>query len=502
MLEAKVHSQLRTFLRNQQDSAWNHHLTMARMVARGLRLKRSTIIQTGVSHEEYLPSYITPALLCDSPVMIVTDKQRQKKLIENDLYFFQKSLNIGLSIENKNEINIVNKPNLLVVDYQTWLDKTYSHSLNSSSSIIVTNAEKLPNIISDYLTQEIISQQWYQLVIDFPQHQDILRDKLAKLTQLIYAHPRNRDDSYLLDEEEIIVINQICELVKTVGDNNSAGQKFLDFQSKLLSYPNYVGYFKIDRNQPSFSLNVSPLELKSSINKIWQNNNFVLIANYLEPEKYPVDYGDKLGIDLEEFTCLKFFPSAQKYSLKMYFTKGLPFPNNPNFLAKVNQEILALVAAIKIDHHPIVIIIDDLPLQGQITTNLAANFGTRVQLKSQKIKNNTILVCDLKFWLTHQTTIKSPQLLIIPTLPIPSLENPLVSAQVTYYKQRKKDWFRLFLLPQTIKILQRATISVRENNGVLALLDNRVNHRSYGIKILQSLEPYEKINYLDLDWLN
>ena len=98
--------------------------------------------------------------------------------------------------------------------------------------------------------------------------------------------------------------------------------------------------------------------------------------------------------------------------------------------------------------------------------------------------------------------LRSPQLLIIPTLPIPSLENPLISAQVTYYKNNKKDWFRLFLLPYTIKILQQAITSIRKHDGVLALLDNRVNNRSYGTKILQALEPYGKINYLDLDWLN
>ncbi len=249
-------------------------------------------------------------------------------------------------------------------------------------------------------------------------------------------------------------------------------------------------------------MKVVPLELKSLMNNFWKKNNIIFLANYLEPEKFPINYSDNLGIDLEDFTCLKFAPSSRHKSLKIYSTKNLPLPNSPNFLLRINQELLALIGAIKINHRPIIVITDDLPLQGQITTSLAANFGSRVKLNSQIISDNTILVCELAFWLNNYTKLRSPQLLVMPTLPIPSLENPLISAQVTYYKNRKKDWFRLFLLPYTIQIMQQASISIRQNDGVLALLDNRVNYRSYGTKILESLEPYAKINYLDLDWLN
>ena len=501
MLEAQVHSQLRDFLRNQQDSPWRHHLTMARMVARGLRLKRSTIIQTGVNHEEYFPSYITPALLSDSSVVIVTDKTTQKRLIQDKIPLLQQSLNNKSLITNKCGITLDSTSTVFVIDYQTWLDKLFKQLLDLNMTTIITEAEKLPDMMTEYLSQEITSQQWYQLAVNSPKYQHIIRDKLAKLTKLIYAHPPNPYESYLLDEEEITIINDICNLIKDQQPNYDFEQ-FIEFQKLLLSHPDYISYFKVNRSQASFTIKVSPLELKSSVSNLWSNHNLILLANYLEPQKYPVDYSDKLGLNLENFTCLKFSPSAQNNSLKIYFTKNLPFPNSPHFFPRVNQEILALVGAIKINHHPIIIIINELPLQGQITTSLAAQFGSRVKLNSPKISNNTILVCDMGFWLNNQMKLRSPQLLIIPTLPIPSLENPLISAQVTYYKNSKKDWFRLFLLPYTIKILQQAVTYIRNNDGVLALLDNRVNNRSYGTKILQALEPYGKINYLDLDWLN
>jgi ATP-dependent DNA helicase DinG len=38
---------------------------------------------------------------------------------------------------------------------------------------------------------------------------------------------------------------------------------------------------------------------------------------------------------------------------------------------------------------------------------------------------------------------------------------------------------------------------VRESQGVVALLDNRVNHRSYGQQVLAALSPLARLSYVD-----
>jgi ATP-dependent DNA helicase DinG len=45
--------------------------------------------------------------------------------------------------------------------------------------------------------------------------------------------------------------------------------------------------------------------------------------------------------------------------------------------------------------------------------------------------------------------------------------------------------------------LQRAIAPVRENQGIVALLDSRVVNRSYGVQILSALSPLARLNYLD-----
>ena len=79
------------------------------------------------------------------------------------------------------------------------------------------------------------------------------------------------------------------------------------------------------------------------------------------------------------------------------------------------------------------------------------------------------------------------------------MEHPLVSGRVNFYKQQGLDCFRLYLLPKALQDLQRAITSVRESQGVVAILDSRVIRRSYGQQILAALSPFAKIDYLDSD---
>ncbi|NCO75384.1 MAG: DNA helicase [Cyanobacteria bacterium] len=502
MLEVEVHLEFKKFLRQKPHWDWIHNLTMARIVARGIRLRKSTIIQTGVNYLQYYPSYLTPVLLSSVSVVIVVKKEIQSILVKEKIPFLQQWLNTTKIVTTEYQQNLAKKSILYVISYDDWLNLVINNLFDNDIITIIDEAENLPDIITQYLTQEITFQDWYSLQLLFPQYQNIIRENLAKLTKSIYSHPKNPDNSYLLEEEEIIIIDNLYNVFHQQIENSEICQKFINLKLFLAQNDKYINYFTTHREKGSFSLKSSPLELKSLISNIWQNKSLILLSNYLEQNKYPVDYCEYLGLKLDTFTCLKFSFDIQSQHLKLYIPHNFPFPNNPEFQSRVTQEILALVSSIKINHHPIIVIIDDVPLQGQITSNLAAYFGSRVQLNSLNIGKNSILVCDIKFWLNYQSQLLTPILLIFATLPIPPLENPLISAQVTHYKNQKKDWFRFYLLPSAIKLLQQATISIRKNQGVIALLDNRVNYRSYGVNILQSLEPYAKINYLDLDWVN
>ncbi|NJK28263.1 MAG: hypothetical protein HC925_06965 [Coleofasciculaceae cyanobacterium SM2_3_26] len=104
-----------------------------------------------------------------------------------------------------------------------------------------------------------------------------------------------------------------------------------------------------------------------------------------------------------------------------------------------------------------------------------------------------ILVTGWRFWREHQASLPAPDLLAICTLPIPSLEHPLVASRVGYYRRQHLNWFSLYLLPTAISELQRAIAPVRRCQGKVVLLDNRLLHRSYGRQILDALRPMQRL---------
>ena len=127
LLESEVHSYLRDFWRAKSQPHWQHHLTMARLVARALRLGRSALIQTGSSVKRYCYSYITPALLGNSPVLIVAPLSVQKQLQEIAIPQLQQWLATNKSIIKESALVFPsssfweNFDGIMLIEPQTWL---------------------------------------------------------------------------------------------------------------------------------------------------------------------------------------------------------------------------------------------------------------------------------------------------------------------------------------------------------------------------------------------
>ncbi|PAX45719.1 helicase C-terminal domain-containing protein, partial [Brunnivagina elsteri] len=186
----------------------------------------------------------------------------------------------------------------------------------------------------------------------------------------------------------------------------------------------------------------------------------------------------------------------------LYLPYNIPLPNTPEFQPAFIHQVRTLVCLSATAPGLTVILVGDVPLKAQIGTILASEFGSRVQVEKTCLDENGILVTGWEFWREHHSVLPSPQLMVIATLPLPSLENPLVAGRVAHYKRSHQDWFRLYLLPTAVNELQRAIAPARESKAVVALLDSRVVNRSYGAQILSALSPLARINYLEPNLFN
>ena len=502
MIEVEVHSSLRDFLRANGDRNFPHHLTMARLIARALRLGRSTLMQTGSSVSKYCLSYLMPILLGDWSVIIVAPDTPQQYLFE-EIAKLQTWL--GSNKQVRRGDRWLQSDRILLTSPQDWLGDRLSNGTKFPPNIptIIERADDLEEWTRNLLTVTISEVDWLELEYFAPIYRDLIRKIKVQLDGSIFARPRNPYGNHVLLQSELEPLDKLCQ---QLSEKKLLTEKFRLFwhKSQQKDTVSWISRPPIDYRTDKdtrdwFMLNFAPGEVRSQLQPIWRQQPVVILGGFLDIESTATTYRQRLGFDLEMLS-LKFTPNRQNNHIQIYLPNRLPLPNTPDFQSVSIEQSLLLVSLSSSVKQLIVIIADDLPLQAQVGSALAGEFGSRVKVENKAIDDRSILICGWSFWKQYQEVLPIPRLVVIVTLPIPSLENPLVASRVAYYKNRRKDWFRLYLLPTALKTIEQTVVPLRESQSIIALLDNRVNSRSYGKAILAALEPCARINYIDPTW--
>lgn len=475
------------------ETNWAHHLTLGRLVARALRLQRSALIQTALKSDRltvpYRLSYLTPLLLAESSAILVVGAKVREKILRVEIPYLQAWLKTNKQIVVGEAFPNPDFSGLLLLSPEVWLKKQLESatSLPDNVTTLIDGADFLPSWIEEALTVAIAPEDWSNLMCQYPESADLIRDVRIDLTKAVFSHPANPYDSYLVTEVELAGVR---DLIDRLPLQDTIWQHFASSADRRIIWAN------IERDRGSFSLFSAPTTVSSLLAPIWQRQPVVLVGGFVELDSQAPIYRNYLG--LGELTCVKFASDRQTESIELYIPKRFPLPNTPQYQSALIGQISLLLQSYWHKDRLAVIIIGDSPLKSQVAAILASEFGSQVRL--EKVSPTGILVCGWEFWEREQDSLTAPHLTAIATLPIPSVESPVVAGRVAYYKQKRQDWFRLYLLPAALRELQRAIAPVRESQGVLALLDSRVNYRSYGQDVLAALSPYNRINYPDRSW--
>jgi len=472
MLEVEVHTGLLAYLRQgKHQIVWQHHLTMARLVGRALRLGRSAIIQTGTNASVYCPSYLVNALLWQGPVILLAPPTQQsliRQLIPELLAV----------IESPPRQIIWQLPTddftgLAIATPQAWLAARFSGRHWQNVPTLIDGCDDLASWAQQQLTVDWSAANWADLSQIYPHQVETIQELRIKLTQSVFQHPPNPYNCYGFTSED-------SHLLQALGRYCPA-----------FACADRFFWARADHQQGHMTLHAAPVDLAPILAPLWQRQPLVLIGQAMDLDVQASVYRQNLG--LGEITCIKLTP--QRSLIRLYIPDGLPLPNTPQFQGAIAPQIYQLL-----EHYSFsncVIITSDLPLKYQLGTIIAAKFGSRTQVESLPRGDRPILVTGWQFWRENQHQFPQPQLLIIPTIPLPSLENPTVAARVAHYKKQRRDWFRLYLLPEAVRELHMAATVLRQNQGTVAVLDSRINSRSYGQQILMALSPFARTNYLD-----
>ncbi len=505
VIEAEVHLSLHNFLRSQAGfPSWPHHLTMARLVARALRLGRSALIQVGAVcgyQGRYRTSFIASSLMWHGPVIIVASEVVQQRLLKIEIPRLQQWLQANKPIRTGEVWPGTDFQGLLLTSPEAWLKGQLADNDSFPPNIptIIDGVDDLEDWVRHQLTQEIQSHDWDQLMLACPYEADVIREARVQLTHELFQHPENPYHCYLLSQPETEILQNLFLALDSDSFPDVWKHLRQQFQSVVENPSSSASpplfWATIARRQGLFSLHYAPLELAKPLTPIWQRQPVVLIGSALEPETEAPLFRQRLGF--QDVTCLKFSTDSQGEAIQLYAPYKLPLPNTPEFQGAFIHQVRTLVCLSATAPGMTVVLVGDVPLKSRVAAILASEFGSRVQVEKTCLDENGILVTGWEYWRSHQTVLAAPRLLIIATLPLPSLENPLVAGRVAHYKRSHQDWFRLYLLPTALNELQRAIAPVRENQGIVALLDSRVVNRSYGVQILTALSPLARLNYLD-----
>jgi ATP-dependent DNA helicase DinG len=494
VIEAEVHQQLRNFLRQQgSEPGWNHHLTMARLVARALRVGRSALMQTSTYQNHYRLSYLVPLLMWDGPVVLVADRALHQRLNLVDIPRLRQWITITKPIVIGDQWPEGDFQGLLITTPEAWLgDRLHQRGqFPAEIPTVIDGVDDLETWTRDCLTQQLQPQDWEALMTAFPESLEAIRDRRVTLTREVYQHPENPYNCYLLETEAHDQLIALAQKLQRTGPLPATWAKFIAHCDRQES----LTWLTVARTQGLFTLHTAPIDLAPALAEAWSHQPTVLIAEAIDLDTDATIYRQRIG--LGDVTCLKFAPDRHESAIQLYQPDGIPLPNTPQYQAKMLQELRSLLSVNPTGFS--VVLTNDTPLKGQLGATLAAEYGSRVQVEQTCLDENGILVCDWEFWQQQQRVLPTPQLLVVTTLPIPSLEHPIVAGRVGYYKKMRQDWFRLYLLPTALAVLQRSIASVREAQGVVALLDSRVMFRSYGDQVLTALSPFARLNYFDGD---
>ena len=339
-------------------------------------------------------------------------------------------------------------------------------------------------------------------MLSHPSFREAIRDLRIRITHSLFQHPVNPYNCHVLENDDRLPVYELLSRLQRSSPLTEPWTELLNHLTPSSDLTHDLGLLsaQVDRQFGTFILQHSPIRLAPLLRPIWQQQPTVLIGSALDLDASADTYRQTHG--LEDLTCIKFSPPRHESCVQLYQPDRIPMPNTPQFQPALLAELRQILSRSHIAAGLVVILVGDTPLRTQVGATLAAEWGSRVQVDRIPEVANGILVVGWDEWSQFQQSgiVVVPRCIVIATLPMPSLENPLVAARVKDYKQLRQDWFRLYLLPTALMALQRAVFPVRSARGLVALLDSRVIHRIYGTQVLAALSPYARLNYLDDRW--
>ncbi|MEO1132142.1 MAG: hypothetical protein AAFX40_05475, partial [Cyanobacteria bacterium J06639_1] len=377
MIEVEVHQQLRQLQRQQQGdrldarAPWPHQLTMARLVARGLRLQRHALIQVPPGGAHRL-SYLLPALMWPGPTAICAPADVRAELLHDVLPYLQTALSLAKPARECDRL-LPDFDGVMLLDPVRWLrDRLHADSSVSPPTVplVLDRAEYLDDWVQDAIAVSISSHHWHHLRLALP-HQAKAIERLE--IRLFQAFARRPLPQFLLHADERAIVAELAALLA----DTDLPEPWLAW-GNLNARADAIAWVHRNLETGQFVLHLAPSDASDLLaTRVWSSQPVVAIGEALDLTKDAPNFRQRLG--LPDATALRFLPDRRDEVIRVCTLSTLPAPHSPLFRDRAIASLRHLLCDVP---GTAVVLVSDRPLQSQIGTALAAEFGSRVQVNA------------------------------------------------------------------------------------------------------------------------
>ncbi|WP_269608988.1 helicase [Prochlorococcus marinus] len=479
MLEVNSHKHLKKYYQNNL-ALWPHNLTLARLISRSLSRKDNTFIQlSNDSKNFWWPGLLIPLCLYNNNIVLILSERQNRLLFEVELPKLRSS-QLGFDYVEGIEL-IPSDKKIWVLRYQD-LTSANEKDLLKNRQLIFIESEFISSELRESMSIKITAKDWENLLTSHSHFEVPIIEFHERLSRSLFSQSQSSDAVIRIDYRELLALK---EILKDDLPSEMPWKRALNVVND-----EWVTWAKLDNKKLSWDWYIQPLLPLQTLSGLLSKNTLLMLNNLGQSDSFFLDLNrKKFTFDVKVNLGNKF----DQEPTPLFVPKRQPLPNTSHFYRHIIRQCQRLILG---RTHSTIILVDDVQLRLQITSELAGEFGLRVVHETTNIKTNGIICCSCNWWIINQYNLPTPDQLIFPVIPLPTLESPWIAAKVEMLKHQGRDWFREFLFPETITTLLKSLVIIRGKDVRVAILDGRMHYRSWGKLIFEALEPWVSLERL------
>ena len=479
MLEVNSHKHLKKHYQNNL-ALWPHNLTLARLISRSLSRQDNTFIQLSSDSKNYWwPGLLIPLCFYNNNIVLILSERQYRLLLEVELPKLRSS-RLGFDYVEGIEL-IPSEKKIWVLRYQDLIIAN-EKDLLKDRQLIFPESESISSGLRESMSFKITSKDWEYLIASHPCFESPIIEVHERLSQSLFSQSGSSDAVIRIDYKELLLLKDI---LKDDLPSVMPWKRALNFVNN-----EWVTWAKLDNRKLSWDWYAEPLTPLKTLSGLLSKNTLLMLSTSGQSDSFSLDFSRRqLTFSVKVNLGNKF----DQEPTPLFVPKRQPLPNTAQFYRHVIRQCQRLILG---RSHSTIILVDDLQLRLQITSELAGEFGLRVVHETTDIQTNAIICCSCDWWIINQYNLPIPDQLIFPVIPLPTLESPWIAAKVEMLKHQGRDWFREFLFPETLTTLIKSLAIIRGKDVRVAILDGRMHNRSWGKQIFEALEPWVALERL------